>query len=175
VSERDSVSALAELLASLGIRWVLFGALAANLYRASTRTTQDVDLLLLDAGPGLEALERAFRAAGWSIRRATAEGEILRARHPSHGLADLILAGTDYEREAIARARTEHVAPDLAVDVLAPEDVIVFKLIAGRSQDLADVESILAARPLLDESYLESWAKAWDVLEIWRRLRREAH
>ncbi len=169
--ERDTVSALSDVLAPLGISWVLFGALAANLYRLTTRTTQDVDLLLLDSGPGLEALERAFQEAGWSIRRATADGEILRAKHPAHGLADLIIAGTEYEREAIARARTEQVRPDLEVRVLAPEDVIVFKLIAGRTQDIADVEAILAAKPALDEDYLESWARAWDVSDLWRRLR----
>jgi hypothetical protein len=162
------------VLASLGIDWVLFGALAANLYRITTRTTQDVDLLLLDAGPGIESLERAFREAGWSVRRAAAEGDILRARHPAHGLADLIIAGTEYEREAIARARTEQVSIDLAVRVLEPEDVIVFKLIAGRAQDIADVEAILAAKPVLDETYLETWATAWEVLELWRHLRSAA-
>jgi hypothetical protein len=171
VRERDSVSALAQILAALRIDWVLFGALAANLYRITTRTTQDVDLLLLDAGPGIEALEGEFHRAGWSIRRAAAEGDILRARHPTYGLADLIIAGTQYERDAIARARTEDVSPQLAVRVLAPEDVIVFKLIAGRAQDIADVEAILAAKPVLDESYLEMWAAAWDILELWRRLR----
>ncbi len=174
MTERDSISALAAVLAPLGIRWVLIGALAANRYRRTTRTTQDVDLLLVDLGPGLEALEGAFRSAGWSIRRATPGGEMLRARHPSYGLADLIVAGTEYERTAIARSRAEGPDPALPIRVLAPEDVIVFKLIAGRAQDLADVEAILAAKPILDDAYLESWASAWDVLEPLRRLRAAA-
>lgn len=171
MTERDSLSALAAVLDPLGIGWVLIGALAANRYRKTTRTTQDVDLLLLDLGPGLEALEAALRSAGWTVRRATPGGEMLRARHLVYGLADLIVAGTDYERTAIARSRTEGASPAASVRVLAPEDVIVFKLIAGRAQDLADIEAILAAKPALDDAYLESWATAWDVLETLRRLR----
>jgi hypothetical protein len=147
------------------------GALAANRYRATTRTTEDADLLLLDAGPGVEALERALRDASWTVRRATPDGAILRARHPTYGLADLITAGTEYEREAISRSRAEEGAADSPVRVLAVEDVILFKLIAGRTQDVADVESILAANPALDLDYLEGWARAWDVLDSWLRVR----
>jgi hypothetical protein len=128
-------------------------------------------VLLVDLGPGLDAVERAFREAGWTVRRATPGGEMLRARHPVYGLADLIVAGTEYERTAIARARADDSDPVRTVRVLAPEDVIVFKLIAGRAQDLADVEAILAAKPVLDDAYLESWAAAWDVLALLRRLR----
>lgn len=176
MTEQDSVRALASVLSPLGIDWVLIGALAANRYRQTTRTTQDVDLLLFDLGPGLAALEDALRGAGWSVRRATPGGEMLRARHPAYGLADLIIAGTEYERTAIARSRTEGGADSsFSIRVLAPEDVIVFKLIAGRAQDFADIEAILAARPILDEVYLENWASAWDVLETLRRLRAAAH
>lgn len=171
MADRDAVSALAALLAGLGIRWTLIGALAANRYRITTRTTQDADLLLLDAGPGVEALEFALHDAGWVVRRATPDGAILRARHPALGLADLITAGTDYEREAIGRSRVEETGSGAAIHVLAAEDVILLKLIAGRAQDVADIEAILAARPTLDEPYLESWARAWDVLDAWLQLR----
>jgi hypothetical protein len=169
--ERSALEALREVLDALGIRWVLIGALAANRYRVTTRLTQDVDLLLADAGPGLGALERAFGAAGWSIRRASPGGEILRLRHPELGVADLIVAGTDYERETIARARPEALSPGAEVLVLAAEDVIVMKLIAGRTQDVADIEAILAAKPSLDETYIATWADRWDVLDLWSRIR----
>lgn len=174
MADRDAVSALATLLARLGIRWTLIGALAANRYRITTRTTQDVDLLLLDAGPGIESLERALSDAGWRVRRATPDGAILRARHPALGLADLITAGTVYEREAIARSRVEETGAGASVHVLAVEDVILLKLIAGRAQDVADIEAVLAAAPALDEPYLEGWARAWEVLEAWQALRSAA-
>ena len=169
--ERTALSRLGALLSELGIHWVLIGALAANRYRTSPRLTQDVDLLLASAGPGLEALESRLRQSGWEVQRASPEGELLRLRHPELGVADLMIAGTEYQREALRRAREEPFGPGQSARVLSPEDVIVHKLIAGRTQDLADIEAILAAKVDLDESYIERWATFWDVLEMWRSLR----
>lgn len=169
--ERAALSELAARLRELGIRWALIGALAANRYRASPRLTQDVDVLLADVGPGLEALETAFRAGGWTVRRATPEGELLRLRHPELGIADLLVAGTAYQQEAIRRAREERLEGGEAIPVLTAEDVIVHKLIAGRTQDLADVEAILAAGVPLDREYVERWARFWEVLDRWHEAR----
>jgi hypothetical protein len=169
--ERNALAALASLLDQLGIRWMLIGALAANRYRITTRLTQDVDLLLASVGPGLASLEHALDAAGWSLRRALPDGEILRLRHRELGAADLIVAGTDYERGALARAREERLGDAQEVRIAAPEDVIVLKLIAGRAQDVADIEAILAAKPTLDEVYLEEWVEFWGVRPLWRRVR----
>jgi len=165
--ERAALKALGGLLDGLGIRWVLIGALAANRYRTSPRHTEDVDLLLADSGPGVDALESTLRAAGWIPRRASPEGELLRVRHPELGIADLMIAGTDYQLEAIERARIEHFDDEGSAAVLTAEDVIIHKLIAGRSQDLADIEAILASKVPLDARYIETWASFWDVLEAW--------
>jgi predicted nucleotidyltransferase len=169
--ERSALEAIARILRGLGIRFVLIGALAANRYRVTTRLTQDVDLLLADLGPGLEPLERALAAEGFALRRVDPAGAVLRLRHPELGAADLIVAATDYEREAICRARPEPLGAGGPVHVITPEDVIVLKLIAGRAQDLADIEAILAAGVALDEAYLEAWVDFWEVRELWQRLR----
>ena len=168
--ERRALAALAEILAELGIDWVLIGALAANRYRASARLTQDIDLLLADAGRGFDALRVAFEHAGWSTRWASPEEDMLRVAHPEHGLADLMVAATDYQREAIARSLRGPLPDIPAARVLAPEDVIVHKLIAGRMQDLADIEAILETRPDLDRDHIERWARFWEVLQAWRDL-----
>lgn len=150
---------------------MLIGALAANRYRASPRLTQDADLLLADTGAGLDALESVFRSAGWEIRRASPEGDLLRLRHPDHGIADLLMAGTEYQRVALDRAREEPLGNGESIRVLTAEDVIVHKLIAGRAQDLADIEAILIADVELDETYIDSWVAFWEVGERWRALR----
>lgn len=167
---RNALEAAAALLDPLRIRWAVFGALAANLYRAETRFTQDLDLLLYDAGPGVEAIEAAFAAAGWRVRRATPDGTMLRARHPEHGDVDLVVAETAYQREALARAREQVLADGTRVRALAIEDVLIHKLIAGRARDVADIESILDAAVPFDEAYLEQWADRWEVLGVWRSL-----
>lgn len=171
---RSTLAAVGAILDRLGIRWVVFGALAANLYRAETRFTQDLDLLLQDAGPGVAALEAALASSGWRVRRAIPDGSMLRARHAEHGDVDLVVAETPYQHEALARAREEVLADGTRLRALAVEDVVLHKLIAGRTRDLADVESILDAAPPMDEAYLERWGSEWDVLEPWKRLRAAA-
>ena len=169
--KRRTLRALGDLLDALGIRWVLIGALAANRYRSSPRLTQDVDLLLADAGSSLETLESSLRSAGWQVQRASPEAELIRLRHAEKGMADLMFAATDYQHEAIRRAREESFDDGASARVLTAEDVIVHKLIAGRTQDIADIEAILAAKHPLDENYIEKWADYWDVLASWRSLR----
>lgn len=169
--ERETVEALAPLLDRLGIVWVVIGAVAANRYRSEVRLTGDLDLLVASHGPGLDVLEATVRAAGWVLRRASPEGAILRLRHASYGAVDLILAETDYQREAIARAAAETGPGARSIRVLRVEDVLVHKLIAGRPRDVADIEDILARGPALDADYLEQWVDYWEVRPLWESLR----
>ena len=87
----------------MSIQWALMGALAANRYRASPRLTNDIDLLLADTGPGIEELEHALIKEGWSAHRADSQAELIRLRHQQHGVADLLIAGTNYQHQALQR------------------------------------------------------------------------
>jgi hypothetical protein len=168
--ERTALSALSEILEPLSIRWVLIGALAANRYRAAPRLTMDVDVLLADTGPGLPQLEQHLRNQGWEVQRADAAGELLRLTHPELGIADILIAGTDYQQRAIERARREPIDDAHTAPVLTIEDVIIHKLIAGRLQDLADIEAILATQPEMDRGYIERWVEFWGVESAWNGL-----
>lgn len=143
LASRTALSHLGKLLDGLSIRWVLIGALAANRYRSSPRLTNDVDLLLANAGESIDVLEATLVGAGWSVHRADRGGELLRLTHAVFGVADLLFAGTHYQDLAIQRALVEPIDDDEDAPVLTPEDVIVHKLIAGRYQDLADIDAIL--------------------------------
>ena len=170
--EGDVVAAIAALLDAHGVGWVVMGAVAANRYRREVRLTGDVDLLVASHGPGgLDALEAAFESAGWSVRRGSADGAILRLRHGTLGAVDLVLAETEYQRTAIERAVSDVNGGGVPLRVLRIEDVLVHKLIAGRPRDLADIEDILASRPELDEAYVQRWVEYWDVGELWQQLR----
>ncbi len=170
--ERTALSALATILESLSIRWALIGALAANRYRTTPRLTQDVDLLLADMGPGLPALLSALTTAGWRVRHADPKGELVRLVHDRLGIADLLVAGTAYQQEALSRARSETLSDGEVVTVVTAEDVIIHKLIAGRTQDIADIEAIVAGPVPLDDTYISRWSEFWDVAALWSSLRR---
>lgn len=164
-----ALASLKKVLDEALVRWVLIGALAANRYRGTPRTTGDVDLLLADTGDSLASLEARLGEAGWKPVRADPEGELVRLTHDTLGTADLLIAGTDYQLLAIERSIPE-MLDGQEVHVLAIEDVILHKLIASRFQDLADVEAILAMDPDLDQEYLREWIDLWELEDRWSQL-----
>lgn len=169
---RDALLALRDLLDQMGIRWALIGGVAANLYRRKTRMTADVDLLLAaDASERLTELEASLVARGWSVLRGDPGGDLLRLRHGTFGSVDLQIAGTEYQRRAIERARPASLGHSLEVPALSPEDVIVHKLIAERAKDIDDIEALLEARISFDEAYVEYWAEFWGRTDLWQRIR----
>lgn len=165
--------ALGTALDALGVRWALAGGWAANRYRPMPRTTEDIDLVVaLNPGAG-EGIAAELQKSGWSLRFMDSDGALLRLGHEEHGLADLIVAGTEYQLLALDRARREPLSETFVASILQVEDVIIHKLIANRYQDLADIETILAAGAPLDERYIEHWAAFWEVAEAWRKLCQE--
>ncbi|MDA0787992.1 MAG: nucleotidyltransferase [Proteobacteria bacterium] len=169
MNEDNALIALKPVLDAETIDWVLIGAVAANRYRATVRMTGDIDLLLAGVGHSLTHLEAVLEAAGWNVFRADPAGELLRLKHKKFGVADLIIAGTGYQQLALRRAITECVDGE-EIKILTVEDVIIHKLIAGRFQDLADIEAILETQISLDEDYLQEWIDYWQLQSTWSNL-----
>jgi hypothetical protein len=154
-----SAADLRTLLAERGIDTVLIGAHAANRYRLEVRHTVDVDLL----ASTLKGAPEVLRSVGCTVREVSENGEtyLLSARIDST-VIDVLLAETDYQRSAMARA----------VDgVLTVEDVIVHKLIAGRPRDIDDIRSILSTGRDVDESFILENARQWGVVDRWDDVR----
>jgi hypothetical protein len=159
-TEREAVlrSCLSEAIAildALNAPWVTIGALAAERYRASPRTTTDADLLVV----WNPELPRRLEASGFELRVSydDSEARLIRARRGTCSI-DLIVAGTDYQRLAISRG---------IGGVLAVEDVLVHKLIAWRPKDRDDIRSILSTGRPLDDVYVDHWSHEWDVDDRW--------
>ena len=156
------------------VPYALCGGLAANLYRQEVRATMDVDLTIIVSPARLADLVDDFRAAGWRAESYWRRAELLRLSHDRLPRVDCLLAMTDYEQSAIRRAATvtiEH----RRLRVLTPEDLIVFKLIAGRARDYEAVAAILhARRKRLDEKYITGWLTEFGIAERWEKALEEA-
>ena len=150
-----SADDLRSLLAKNGIETVLIGAHAANRYRLEVRHTVDVDFL----ASTLDGAAEALRGAGCVVREVTEDGSTyLISASDGPTRIDLLLAETEYQRAAMARA---------SGGVLTVEDVIVHKLIAGRPRDIDDIRSILSTNIVVDRDYVEDTARQWDVFRRW--------
>ena len=164
---------------SLNIPWYLFGAQAAILYGAA-RLTADVDITVSLRDHSLTELISALKQAGFDTRISDAEqfaeqNRVLLLVHaPSRMPIDIIIAGPGPEEAILARRRKLSVG-GIQIPVACPEDLIVMKLLAGRSKDLDDISSMLVTLlPELDlaliERFLQEFESALDRNDLWTQL-----
>jgi predicted nucleotidyltransferase len=71
--------------------------------------------------------------------------------------ADIFIAETSFQREVLER-RVAAGVEGRDVKLVSAEDLILFKLVAGRPRDLIDVQDVLFTQGKLDEPYLRRWA-----------------
>jgi hypothetical protein len=88
-------------------------------------------------------------------------------------------AASDQGRRS-ALARRKRLAPfgKAQVNVVSIEDLIVYKLIADRPQDRADIAAVVAAHRIggeaIDWAYIEEWCDVWNVRDRLQTLRSDS-
>jgi hypothetical protein len=152
-SYERAVREVSRMLAEARIRHALVGALGANAYRSRPRTTADIDFLVGD-----EAFER--HAAGFVTMRVPV----------------VEFDGIDIDQvpltEALRVVEDGLNRPPVSEGVpIAPlETIVIMKLLAGRTQDLADVEAIVASGADRDQLLAAVQAAAPDRVDTLTRL-----
>ena len=163
-----------EILVEAGVVHALCGGIAANLYRAEIRATTDVDFYILVASTQLVALTREFEGHGWRAHPFWRSNEQLRLEKDETPRVDCLIAATDFERAALHRTLA---APfeGRPIPVLSPDDLIVFKLVAGRARDYEAVIAIInTAGRELDVPYIKASLTELGIADRWARAREEA-
>lgn len=157
---QQALSDLVDALASTDARWMVIGGIAA-IARGVQRFTGDIDAAIRGDEVDVATLVRALATKRIVPRIANAEefaGEslVLLARHEPSGIElDLSFAWTNFEHDAIAAA-TDAALGAVVAPMARPEDLIVFKSIAGRGKDLDDVMALLTLYPALDHVKLRA-------------------
>lgn len=146
----ELLAALRVALDRLGVRWYLFDAQAVIAYGAP-RLTADADVTVELGRHAPEVLVSELEAQGFRLRVRNVADFVQRTRvlpfvHTASELPlDVVLAGPGPEELFLARARSVRFG-DVEVPVIAPEDLVAVKLLAGRPQDLHDVAGVLRAK-----------------------------
>jgi hypothetical protein len=157
-------------LAPLKVPMAVSGGLALAVWQ-HVRATRDVDLLLGVSEKQFAKIQKALTGAGIKPKHKASPVrlgnlQVLQFQYEPPGAfldiqVDLLLSDSSYHQAALAR-RVEVKLSSLAgkVFVLACEDLIIQKLLAGRAIDKADVTALLRAnRDTLDMNYLRQWGK----------------
>ncbi len=89
---------------------------------------------------------------------------VLPCREEESGIGvDLIFSFSGFEREAIRRAREIDIE-GVSVRFASPEDLIIHKIVAGRPQDVSDVENILLKNPAVDADHILRWLEQMEAV-----------
>jgi hypothetical protein len=176
----EMLTALNRNLADEQIPWMVVGGIAVGLW-TEPRATKDCDIAL--AVPAdVVALESALQRAGIAVVRgdleAARQGGVIRCTYAAEGLpaltVDILCSGTTFEVEALKRRRSATVLGAEAY-VVSPDDLLLYKLIAGRPQDYADADKLVRfGRAPEDSDYVRARAREWDVEDRLDRVLRDA-
>ncbi|MBI4226994.1 MAG: hypothetical protein HY600_01820 [Candidatus Omnitrophica bacterium] len=169
----EALDALLTVLHHRRLPYMVVGGMALAVW-GRVRLTQDVDVGLSCDPQGEAALIEALRKAHFlpAAPRAIVGHRLIVCRYlkSSHGLpiqVDLLLARDAYQRQAIRRAQPIPWGRR-ALRLIAPEDLLLYKLIADRPIDQLDAVSVVEEQAgRLDLTYLRRWAKP---LGLTRRL-----
>jgi hypothetical protein len=174
VPEPASPEGLVGIFQAAGLRHALIGGHAVNTW-ITPRETDDYDFVVAPDRAAIEAVEAALVAVGILHLRRQDGGEpsgpdFSHMSNPTRSFKiDFQVAKTDYQMLILERARPTGAS---GFSVATPEDLIVLKLLAMRSQDQRDIALMVdLLGPRLDWPYIEHWAATWDVVPALRVFR----
>lgn len=155
--ERRLERALLDLgvaLDSLGAPWMIIGGLAV-IAKGVRRTTTDIDAAVRGDAVDIDQLAETLAVHGIEPRASDArafarKNLVYLARHAETGVdLDISLAWSGFEHEALdARSRSRFGAAE--VPMARAEDLVVFKVVAGRAKDLSDAAALLSIATDID-------------------------
>ncbi|MGH2545114.1 MAG: hypothetical protein ACRDIB_20175 [Ardenticatenaceae bacterium] len=159
---RDSAAwEVHQFLTALGIPYAIIGGVAVQRW-GEPRFTQDVDLTVaapLDDPETFvqQVLDRFSPRLEDALTFALRNRVILVQATNGYNL-DIALGLPGYEDEVIQRAIDYELEPGKAVRLCSAEDLIIHKAVAGRSQDVRDIEGIIYRQgDVLDVGYIRQW------------------
>jgi len=156
-------------LTERGIAYAIIGGTALPRW-GEPRFTKDVDLVVVTSlqegvAPFVRLLLTRFAAREQDAVGFARQNRVVKITASNQCDIDVSLGLPGYEEEMIRRAVEYELAPGKSVRVCSAEDLIILKSVAGRPQDLIDVEGVIVRqRGKLDVAYIREWLQQFDEL-----------
>lgn len=170
-----TLQALQRLIERFENRGIIIGGVAVSLL-GKPRFTADADAVIFASIVNLDELIRAADEEGFeprveNARELAQRNRILLLKHRETKITcDISLGALPFESEAISRSRMVQVG-SLHLRIPTVEDLVIFKAVAHRPQDLIDIRMLVEVHPDLDRERIKSWvqdfAAVLETPEIW--------
>ena len=166
----NALKSICLLLEESDVEGMIIGGLAVSLL-GRPRYTNDIDLVVLDLDDRLSEFIAKLNKQGIEpriedVEEFAAKSRVLLMRHAESGInIDISMGILPFEIEAVRHRQIKHHS-GLKIFLPSPEDLIIFKSVAQRPQDMEDIKSIIKRYPDLDKEYILSRVKEFsEVLE----------
>lgn len=146
IGMNDDLSELLKCLTSHQVEFLVIGAHAVGFY-SRPRMTQDFDVWIGRAGENVERLRKAMDEYGIPIgeegarRFSRLDRQMVRIGVPPN-MVDMLNFGGARSFEEVYASRVAGELDGVPLDFPSRDDLIAMKKIAGRPQDLADIERL---------------------------------
>jgi hypothetical protein len=143
----------------LKLNYAVIGGIALQFW-GEPRFTHDLDVTVQDKLDLPELVRLTTEAFGSRVpdpNRFARDTRMLLLRVADVDV-DVAVALRGYEDSLFARVRSIEVEPGKRLNICSAEDLIIHKALAGRPQDLADVQSVVQRQgKKLDVRYMRRW------------------
>lgn len=157
-----------EYFTKQGIPYVLIGGIALQWW-GEPRFTRDVDVtILVNSGDEKKVIKKILTCFSPRITDAlefALKNRICLVKTKDGYEIDISLGIPGYEEEVIKRAVECKLEKGYAVKICSAEDLIIYKAVAGRHQDIGDIEGIILRQgKRLDMDYIRKWLNEFSAM-----------
>ncbi|MHB1391244.1 MAG: nucleotidyltransferase [Thermoleophilia bacterium] len=178
-NELELIKDVISRLEKAGIEYMITGSMAMAVY-STPRMTRDIDMIIQvspeDTGKIVNLFRDDFYIDETSVRQAVQSRGMFNVIHNESIIKVDFIVRKDEEYRTLEFSRRQQIEIDgVPVSVVAPEDLILSKLVWGKESSselqLRDVSQMLAQLEDLDDVYLEQWSEKLGVEELLKKAR----
>ncbi len=159
-----------QFLTALGVSYAVIGGMAVQ-HWGEPRFTQDIDLTVAapldDPTSFIQLIIDRFPPRLEDALDFARRNRVILVRASNGYPLDISLGLPGYEDEVMHRAIEYELEPGRQIRLCSAEDLIIHKAVAGRAQDVRDIEGIVyRQREALDIKYVRHWLQEFaDLLD----------
>ncbi len=168
IPQFEAAQVMHQFLTVRDVPYAIIGGVAVQRW-GEPRFTRDLDLVVLlppgEEAPVLRQLLAEFQPRIPDALSFALQRRVVLLTLPGLCNVDISLGLPGYEEQVIARAVDYDLGAGRVVQLCSAEDLVIHKAIAGRPQDLMDIEGVILRQGRrLDVTYIRRWLQEFALL-----------